>query len=458
MRKIIPIIMLLSWLSPPLLAAENTELKMLELRQEMIKTDVANNKEIAAKDIQSTKELLQKQVEELDKRIIAYNTRFDNLNLYATLFTIIFAGISILIGIAAYFTAESNARKAAKKWLDDNGDEIKKKIERMYNEVKEKHEEAINVIQDITKATQTQIDKVAEDVAEDDEKLGFNYWYKKGLNAYFKKDLNGAATFFDKAAKSTTDQVEIARTMVNKGVALRMLGRPEESIAIYNELIARFGGASEGGLREQVVKAMFNKGVTLGMLEKPKEAIAIYDELIRLFGTASEAGIREEVVKATVNKGGALGMLGQFEAAIAIYDELITHFGSVSEAGICEQVAKAHNSKGNSLRNLAKQKFLAAPEKGEEFMDNLRASLPELEKALPILPNNPSVIGNRGYALFLLGDDVAAAVDLRRAFELGGEAAYYGERGDANINHLGKIDDRFKALLDQLWNEVKPKT
>ena len=46
------------------------------------------------------------------------------------------------------------------------------------------------------------------------------------------------------------------------------MGKPEEAIAVYDALIARFEDASEPALREQVAKALHNKGITLGQLNR----------------------------------------------------------------------------------------------------------------------------------------------------------------------------------------------
>ena len=79
----------------------------------------------------------------------------------------------------------------------------------------------------------------------------------------------------------------------------------EEAIAAYDDLLARFGAATELPLREQVAKALFNKGVTLGALGRSEDAIAVYDDLLARFGAATELPLRELVAKALFNKGPA---------------------------------------------------------------------------------------------------------------------------------------------------------
>ena len=56
---------------------------------------------------------------------------------------------------------------------------------------------------------------------------------------------------------------------------LGALGRSEDELGVYDEVVARFGDATEPALREQVAKALVNKGVTLGELERSEEAVAV---------------------------------------------------------------------------------------------------------------------------------------------------------------------------------------
>jgi hypothetical protein len=58
----------------------------------------------------------------------------------------------------------------------------------------------------------------------------------------------------------------VAWALYSKGFALGALGRSEEVIAVFNDLLARFGTATEPPLREQVAKALYNKGVALAVL------------------------------------------------------------------------------------------------------------------------------------------------------------------------------------------------
>ncbi len=73
-----------------------------------------------------------------------------------------------------------------------------------------------------------------------------------------------------------------------RGYAFGQLNQSTEAIAVYDDLLARFGAATELPLREPVAKALINKGFRLGQLDKSTEAIAVYDDLLARFGAATE--------------------------------------------------------------------------------------------------------------------------------------------------------------------------
>jgi tetratricopeptide (TPR) repeat protein len=89
-----------------------------------------------------------------------------------------------------------------------------------------------------------------------------------------------------------------ARALFNKGITLGALGRSEDAIAAYDDVVGRFGLATEAPLREQVAMALVNKGVTLGALGRSEDAIAAYDDVVDRFGLATEAPLREQVAMA----------------------------------------------------------------------------------------------------------------------------------------------------------------
>jgi tetratricopeptide (TPR) repeat protein len=147
----------------------------------------------------------------------------------------------------------------------------------------------------------------------------------------------------------------VAKALVNKGVRLGQLSRGEEGIVVYEDVVARFGAAPEPALREPVAKALVNKGVTLGQLRRREEEIAVYEDVVARFGAAPEPALREEVATALVNKGITLGELGRRKEELAVYEDVVARFGAAPEPALREQIAKALFNKGVRLGQLRRR-------------------------------------------------------------------------------------------------------
>ena len=211
----------------------------------------------------------------------------------------------------------------------------------------------------------------------------------------------------------------VAKALRNKGLTLGALGRGEEEIAIYDDLLARFATAPELALRELVANALFNKGLTLGALDRNEEEIAIYDDLLARFATALELPLREQVAKALLNTGVRLGALGRGEEEIAIYDDLLARFATAPELALRELVAKALRNKGLTLGALGR---------GEEeiaIYDDLLARFATAPE-LALREQVAKALRNKGLTLGALGrgeEEIAVYDDLLARFATAPELA-----------------------------------
>lgn len=150
----------------------------------------------------------------------------------------------------------------------------------------------------------------------------------------------------------TTTQLKIHSALFNKGVALAQLGRTEDAIAVYDELVRRSGADPGGGLSESAVRALFNKGASLVEMDRREEAIAVYDELVRRFADAEEPTVRIAVGKALINKGIALAELNRLAEAIAVLDDVVSRWGNSPDPSLRERAARALLNKASALAHL----------------------------------------------------------------------------------------------------------
>ena len=246
-------------------------------------------------------------------------------------------------------------------------------------------------------------------------------------------------------------QEPVARALVNKGAVLEQLQRPEEAITAYDELLGRFGDTQAAALQGPVAKALFNKGVVLGQLQRPEETIAAFDELLGRFGDAQASALHEQVAKALFYKGVALGKLQRLEEAMATYDELIQRFGESQALAIQDTVASALNDKGFAILLNAKR----CRDDLLQRQELLLAALLNFEQALTraAAEIRAMILGNQGYALFLLGRVDESEPFLKEALTLGGRTIYEVELADSDINPLPE-DTEFRALLERLWQAI----
>ena len=94
-----------------------------------------------------------------------------------------------------------------------------------------------------------------------------------------------------------------------------LANRPEKAIAVFDELIGRFGEATDQALRDEVATALLNKGITHGLSDRPDEAVAAYDEVIRRYSGDTDPVYKKIVLQAICNAAEVLKRQGRKEEA-----------------------------------------------------------------------------------------------------------------------------------------------
>ena len=152
-------------------------------------------------------------------------------------------------------------------------------------------------------------------------------------------------------------QLKMNSALFNMGVVLAQLGRTEEAIAAYDELVRRSGASPGQGLRDSAVRALFNKGASLVELERREEAIAVYDELVGRFADAEDPSVTVTIGKALINKGIALAELNRLAEAIAVLDDVASRWGDSPDPNLRERAARALLNKASALAHLRHQEM-----------------------------------------------------------------------------------------------------
>ncbi|MBI5284913.1 MAG: hypothetical protein HY874_07435, partial [Chloroflexi bacterium] len=152
-----------------------------------------------------------------------------------------------------------------------------------------------------------------------------------------------------------SERVRTAKAVRYKALTLGELGRRDEALAAYDEVVQRYGEETETELRMQVAMALVNKGYQLRELGRRDDALAVYDEVVRRYGEATDVESREHAAMALVNKGFQLGELGRGDEALAAYDEVVLREGEATQTELRKQVARALVSKGDQLGELGRR-------------------------------------------------------------------------------------------------------
>ncbi|MXX91541.1 MAG: hypothetical protein F4213_17670 [Boseongicola sp. SB0677_bin_26] len=152
----------------------------------------------------------------------------------------------------------------------------------------------------------------------------------------------------------------VASIVSAKAFAYEGLNDPEAELAIYDEVIERFGSGDAPELRGHLAIVLLRKGITLEQMGEDRAAIVTFDEIAERLEGDSKTDLQEWIVKAQVNKGGALERLGDNEAAIAVYDQVVDRPGNSKTPQIEIEVARALVRKGIAQDGLGLSKAAVA--------------------------------------------------------------------------------------------------
>ncbi|HEX9732648.1 MAG TPA: AAA family ATPase, partial [Thermoanaerobaculia bacterium] len=225
----------------------------------------------------------------------------------------------------------------------------------------------------------------------------------------------------------------VARALFNKGFRLGALDRSAEALAVYDEVVSRYGQRQEPALAERVAKALVNKGFRLGALDRSAEALAVYDEVVSRYGQRQEPALAEQVAKALVNKGFRLGALDRSAEELAVYDEVVSRYGQRQEPALAEPVATALVNKGVSLGALDRSAEAIA------VYDEVVSRYGQRQEPA-IAEQVASALGSKGWREYELGRYDDSVVSSRAALERNPKATFARCNLALALLHLGEIE------------------
>ena len=219
------------------------------------------------------------------------------------------------------------------------------------------------------------------------------------LKAHREELLSLAASAFAYAPSEfspVSPAPSAARELLAKALALAEGGRLQDAVAVWDEVIQRFGKSDKPADVEQVSLALVNKGKALGGLGRAEEALAVLDGVVQRFGTGNGNGHPLAVATALVCKGGTLSNLNRHSEALGTWNEVAGRFGESRVPALEALVVKTLIGRAVALNAL--NRHGEALEACDEVLERVdKSDSPTLDGELA------SAMVGRGHALIALG-------------------------------------------------------
>ena len=154
--------------------------------------------------------------------------------------------------------------------------------------------------------------------------------YLRGNALQADRKHQAALQIFDDilARRSPTDnQFWVGRMMTDRVFALAGLQRFGEMIIAVDRMDFRFGDSKDPLMQAHVTQALLNKAGTVSTTEG---SLAVYDDIIARFDTVTTAEIQERLARAHFWRGNVLYNLGRYQDAMTRIDHFLARFGELN--------------------------------------------------------------------------------------------------------------------------------
>ncbi len=243
----------------------------------------------------------------------------------------------------------------------------------------------------------------------------------------------------------------IAKALISKGLVLLALDRTDEALAALDEATARFGHSDVPSLAEAAVGASWMKGLLLFSRGRTDEALAALDEAVPRLRQSDSSDDDALLATACSVQGFALVAAGRSEEALATWDEALGFFDKTDVAVLSEMAAAVLAQKAVTLAGL---------DRLEEALDAWDGVLLRHETIdSPALPEvAATALVNKGHMLGRLnrtGEALAVYDDFMRRYGKDDAPALLGLSADAlfgkeDLLEMSNRDDEASTVCDEI--------
>lgn len=140
--------------------------------------------------------------------------------------------------------------------------------------------------------------------------------------------------------------------LLNNAIRLRLLGRSEECIQRFDQIASLFADTSSVALRIRAAEALWGKGKRLEALGRDAEARAAYQEVLSRYGGATESELVEWVANAEARLA---DFAGTTDEAVALYGSVASRVAGLSSDEARRIHAEALYCRAVVLRDLGRR-------------------------------------------------------------------------------------------------------
>jgi len=231
----------------------------------------------------------------------------------------------------------------------------------------------------------------------------------------------------------------VAVALSGKATRLRLLGKAEDAIGNLDEIVKRFLRSTEPGLQGRAAQAFLDKANIRLSLKGELDAIGVYDELVELYGGSTSPKLRAYAARALNRKGGLLESLNRTEDSLKAYDDVVERFADGAEPPLREQVVEALRKKGDRLI----------------FLNRREEALAAFQRALQADEKNMEAVAGLGNVYRALGRYESAIATLQSLLDDDSQYANAHISLAAVFLDLGRYSDAESALKQAI--AIRPK-
>lgn len=226
----------------------------------------------------------------------------------------------------------------------------------------------------------------------------------------------------------------------------------DEAIKGFDEVLSK--KETEYISAEDIAKAQYGKGVVLLKLDIADQALDNFKSAYMVFKDLTNADTLVLVALSLFYQINALKTLNRMDESSVLVDEMVKRFGNSPVPKLKSQVAFTYNTLGFDL--LCKGKAELINKNTENAQLKIYESLANFNNAMNFLQDGKSngmIIGNRAYALALLGEHQSAEslfAEALRADDFGGKELYEATLKDFDIYPVDE-DKLMREIVERQW-------